>query len=147
MTIRPVQTDDAPFVATLLAELGYPSTPEEVARRIGALEDSDAVLIADAGLIALHRVPRLAEGGAFARITALVVGSQRRREGVAQSLLDAAEDVARRWDCDLLEVSSGRRPERSPAHAFYLAAGFEDAAPSSTRYWKRIGGARRGSPS
>jgi GNAT superfamily N-acetyltransferase len=51
-------------------------------------------------------------------------------------LLLAAEDVARRWGCDLIEVSSGRRPERDDAHAFYRASGFVDTAGRSLRYWK-----------
>jgi GNAT superfamily N-acetyltransferase len=139
VAIRAVRVDDAPMVAELLRELGYPSAPAEVAQRIAALGDGDAVLVTDGGLVALHRVPRLAEGGAFARITALVVGSQRRRDGVGRALISAAEVLARRWGCDLLEVSSGRRPDRGPAHAFYRAVGFEDAAPRSTRYWKAIG--------
>ncbi len=136
MTIRPARPEDAAAVARLLAELGYPSTPQEVAQRIDALGGADAVLITDGALIALHRVPLLAEGGASARITALVVAAARRREGLGRALLAAAEEVARRWGCDLLEVSSGRRPERDPAHAFYLAAGFEDTAQRSARYWK-----------
>jgi len=115
-TIRDAQRDDAPRVAALLAELGYPTDPDEVARRLDGLTRADALLIADDGLIALHRIPRFAEGGAFARITALVVAEGRRGDGVATALLAAAEARAREWGCDLLEVSSGRRPERDPAH-------------------------------
>ena len=47
-----------------------------------------------------------------------------------------AEVIA--WGCDLLEVSSGRRPERDAAHAAYRAAGFADAADRSVRYRKEL---------
>jgi GNAT superfamily N-acetyltransferase len=137
--IREATAADAPEVAALLAELGYPTEPETVARRLAALTAADAVLLAGGGLIALHRVPRIAEGGAFARITALVVAPGNRNDGVATTLLAAAEDTAREWGCDLLEVSSGRRPERDPAHAFYRRAGFADTGERSVRYWKRLG--------
>jgi GNAT superfamily N-acetyltransferase len=135
MTVRRAEAADAEAISGLLAQLGRPTSPEAIRARLG---ETDAVLLADdgAGLIGLHRVPRLAEGGAFARITALVVAEAHRGEGVAQALLAAAEATARDWGCNLLEVSSGRRPEREPGHRFYRAAGFEDRAERSVRYWK-----------
>lgn len=136
--IRRAQPQDAPAIAELLSALGYPAAPEEVLERLKALDDADCVLIADGGLIALHRMPRLAEGDKLARITALVVAPGSRRKGVGQALLRAAEEVARRWGCELVEVSSSRRPERDAAHRFYRAAAFEDAGALSVRYWKRL---------
>jgi GNAT superfamily N-acetyltransferase len=139
VTIRRAQVTDAPVVANLLGELGYTTAPELVVQRLRALGDGDVVLLAgeDAGLIALHRINLLAEGGALARITALVVAESRRRQGVARELLSAAERIARSWRCDLLEVSSGRRAEREAAHGFYLRAGFK-AGDRSVRYWKTL---------
>jgi GNAT superfamily N-acetyltransferase len=138
--IRQAQAGDARVIADLLAELGYPTEPHVVHARLEALGEGDLVLFAEggAGLIALHRVPRLAEGGAFARITALVVARAYRGQGVAGRLLAAAEQAARRWGCDLLEVSSGRRPQRAQAHALYVAAGFSDTSGQSVRYWKAV---------
>jgi GNAT superfamily N-acetyltransferase len=136
--IRRALPQDAPAIAELLSALGYPAAPEEVLERLNALDDADCVLLADGGLIALHRMPRLAEGDKLARITALVVAPESRRKGLGQALLRAAEEVARRWGCELVEVSSGRRPERDAAHRFYRAAAFEDAGALSVRYWKRL---------
>jgi GNAT superfamily N-acetyltransferase len=135
--IRRAGEEDAEVVAGLLRELGYPSAAGEVRARLG---ETDAVLVAcdGAGLVALHRIPRLAEGGSLARITALVVAEAQRGRGVARALIAAAEDTAREWGCDLLEVSSGRRDEREPAHALYRAAGFADTAERSVRYRKRL---------
>jgi GNAT superfamily N-acetyltransferase len=135
--IRRAGEEDAEVVAGLLRELGYPSAAGEVRVRLG---ETGAVLLAGdgAGLVALHRIPRLAEGGSFARITALVVAEAQRGRGVARALIAAAEDTAREWGCDLLEVSSGRREEREPAHAQYRAAGFADTAERSVRYWKSL---------
>lgn len=126
------------MVASLLSHLGYPAEPALVEARLRSLGDADRVLITDGGLIALHRIPMLAEGGAFARITALAVAPSHRHRGIARALLSAAEHTARHWGCHLLEVSSGRRPERAAAHAFYQAAGFTDTNLRSARYWKRL---------
>jgi GNAT superfamily N-acetyltransferase len=136
MTVREASAGDAEAIAALLTELGYPTAPDVAAERLAALGDHDRVLLAGdgAGLIALHRIPRLAEGGAFTRITALVVTPDHRGRGTARSLLEAAEDIARVWGCDLIEVSSGRRPERNRAHDIYAAAGFTDTTATSTRY-------------
>jgi GNAT superfamily N-acetyltransferase len=137
--VRRARPADAGVVAELLGELGYPTADEEVRRRLAALGPNDLVLLAfdGAGMVALHRVPLLAEGGAFLRITALVVRREARGRGVGRALLAASEDAARRLGCSLIEVSSGRRPERDPAHRFYNAAGFTDTASRSVRYWKR----------
>ncbi len=139
MEIRRARATDAPTIAALLAELGYPATAGEVEDRLGRFDGSDCVLITAGGLIVLHRVPRLAEGSPFARITALVVAADRRGQGIGRALLSAAEDVARDWDCRLIEVSSARRPERDAAHSLYSSAGFEDTGQRSVRYWKSLG--------
>jgi GNAT superfamily N-acetyltransferase len=136
--VREAGPDDAGAIAALLGELGYPADPSAVTDRLARMGSADAVLLADGGLVALHRIPLLAEGGAVARITALVVAPSRRRAGVGRALLAAAEEVARSWGCWRAEVSSGRRPERDAAHAFYLAAGFEETTARSTRYWKEL---------
>lgn len=138
MEIRPAQPEDVSAIARLLNDLGYPSSPREVGKRLAGLNGCDRVLVTDGGLIALHRIPRVAEGGALMRITALVVAPDRRGQGVGRALLQTAEEIARRWGCDLIEVSSGRRAERDAAHAFYGAMGFEDSAARSVRYWKRL---------
>lgn len=138
MQIRRARATDAPTIAVLLSELGYPASTAQVEDRLGSLDSSDCVLITAGGLIALHRMPRLAEGNPLARITALVVAADRRGQGVARALLGAAEDVAQAWNCQLVEVSCARRPERDAAHSFYVAVGFEDTVERSVRYWKSL---------
>jgi GNAT superfamily N-acetyltransferase len=138
MEVREATAADAEAVSRLLSELGYPATPRAVSERLDLLTHWDRVLVTGdgrSGLVAVHRIPRLAEGDVVARITALVVAADARRHRVATALIAAAEDVALGWD-SLMEVSSGRRSERDAAHAFYEALGYTDAAESSIRYWK-----------
>ena len=144
MRVREATVDDLEAAARLLAQLGYPSPEPEVLGRLEVLlsSEGDRVLLAEdgevAGLLSLHLLPLLAEGRPFARITALVVDERRRAGGVAQRLLQEAEEVARSWGCDRLEVSCGRRPERERAHRFYPSQGFRDANDVSARYWKDL---------
>jgi GNAT superfamily N-acetyltransferase len=138
MMIRPARPDDAPAIAALLAELGYPSDADLVRERLMA---TDLVLLSvepDSGLIALQRIPRLAEGGCIVRVTALVVAATSRGRSVGRMLLLSADEVARDWGADLVEVSCGRRPERDAAHRLYRTAGYEDVADVSVVYRKTL---------
>jgi len=48
MQIRRARTTDAPVIAALLSELGYPATAAEAEDRPGSLNSSDCVLITTA---------------------------------------------------------------------------------------------------
>lgn len=139
--VREATAADAEAISELLGELGYPASPTAVRERLDSATAEDRVLVTGdgrSGLVALHRIPRLAEGDAFARITALVVSSTARRTGVATELIAAAEGVARAWGCSVTEVSSGRRCERDAAHALYRSLGYSDTAERSVRYSKTL---------
>jgi GNAT superfamily N-acetyltransferase len=94
VTVREARQEDADAIAELLGELGYPADAATVRDRLARMGSADAVLLADGGLVALHRIPLLAEGGGLARITALVVAERQRRTGLGEALLAAAEDLA-----------------------------------------------------
>jgi GNAT superfamily N-acetyltransferase len=128
IAVRPATRDDAPAVASLLGELGYPTAPALAGERLAALAgDDDAVLLAidergeAVGLISLHRMRVLHAGGLVAYITALVTASSARGRGVGRALLESAERWARAAGCRRLTVTSAER--RADAHAFYEACG------------------------
>lgn len=145
--VRPAVPPDAPSVSELLAALGYQRPAEAVRQRLGRLASSPHDLVAVAvedgtdirGVIAGHVVPMFAEADpAFLRVTALSVAPDAVRRGHGRRLVDLAEHFARLHGCRLIEVSSGRREEREPAHRFYRALGFEDTADSAVRYWRPL---------
>lgn len=145
--VRDATPLDADAVAGLLTQLGYPTSEVKAAERLAILADHPGarVLVADSpqgvvGVVSFQVIPLLAEGGSFARITALAVDPDQWRKGLGSLLLVAVEDGARNAGCTLVEVSSGRRPERDAAHAFYRGHGYQDIADRSTRYWKRLDG-------
>ena len=128
--VRTAQARDAAELAVLFGQLGYPQGALGLDQRIERLADTatDAVLVAEVdggvvGVVSLHVTPFFNEGTSRGRITSLVVGEDRRGQGIGRALLDAAEEAARRRGCYAIELTSGAH--RRDAHRFYLAAGYE----------------------
>jgi len=143
LAIRPAVAADAPRIAELLTELGYPADATEVSERLAYWlpDQASRVLLAErggriTGCISLHAIPYLEHTGRWLRIESLVVDAGQRRGGTGRALIDAAERLAREWGCVLIEVTSLR--SRADAHAFYLELGFTDDCGRSGRFIKEI---------
>jgi GNAT superfamily N-acetyltransferase len=144
--IRPIHQGDAPRLAVLLHQLGYPSTERDVRHRLGYwLDDRASFLLgADddgvlAGVAALHVTPIIEVTGKFARLVALVVDAESRHRGVGRALMAAAEDRARSAGCLFIEVTSGR--ERHSAHQFYESLGYADTHEQARRFVRPLSAA------
>ena len=131
VTIRLATQRDTGAIAPLLAQLGYPASPDELGERIERLtERADGeVLIAElddqvVGVAAYQLIDVLERPDPQCRITSLVVDDRFRRRGVAYALLHTIEETARDFGCFRLEVTT--QPDRADALAFYLASGFEE---------------------
>lgn len=142
MRIREARPEDAPSLAALLAELGYPDGDERVRSRVATFagDPSSFVLVADdedrlLGVASASVVPLLHEDGSWCRLSALVVAEGTRRAGIGRALVAEVEGRARAAGCRYLEVTSGERPGRQAAHAFYDALGLEQV---SRRYLKEL---------
>ena len=127
MTIREMIDGDAPGVVPLLQELGYAVEPAAIPGRVAVIrrEGGDVFVAIDSdrtlGVIALMRLAVLHAAGPVGMITALVVSSQARGQGVGRQLVDRAKQWAKREKCVRLIVTSGE--QRADAHAFYPACG------------------------
>jgi GNAT superfamily N-acetyltransferase len=129
LVIREAQPQDAPALASLLAELGFPSTTPIVAERLTALaQANECVLVAQLaqellGLVTVHITPVLHRPTPVGRLTALVVARRARRQGIGRALVAAAELRLATRGCALAEITSNR--ELSDAHVFYERMGYE----------------------
>src|SRR5689334_12308507 len=91
--IREAHVGDAPGVATLLAQLGYPDDRQAVASRLAAASTSgsDIVFVAvdgvPLGLSAVHIIPLFHRSSSVARVTAFVVLENVRRTGIGSALV------------------------------------------------------------
>lgn len=130
LAIRPAAPGDEPALAGLFTELGYPSTPEEIGRRLPAVRADPrhcALVAAGAGgelvgCVHIGLVTSLESDGT-AQILGLVVSAAHRREGIGRALVAAAEEWARRQGCRVVQVRTNLKRPVSPA--FYAGIGYE----------------------
>jgi GNAT superfamily N-acetyltransferase len=128
-TIRTARSYDAPAIAELCGELGYPSTRQQMVKRLAAVE-GDAhgrVFVAEDAqgrVIAWLQIALAAQlcDDACAEITGLVVAEAERGHGIGAQLIVAAEAWARTRGVARIRVRS--RQERERAHQFYERAGY-----------------------
>jgi GNAT superfamily N-acetyltransferase len=133
VAIRAAAPDDAAAIASLLGELGYPTTPEAVARRFERLvrEPATWLFVAErsgdvVGLAALRVMALVERDAPVARLIVLVVTEDARGAGIGRMLVAHVEEHARHEGCTELDLTSGDR--RDGAHAFYRRLGFVDVS-------------------
>jgi len=116
-------------IATLVGELGYSASADDIKARLPLLLGSDRYFLAvataaDGGLLGLVNAEQRLniESGTSFELTGLVVASSARRGGVGSALVAAAESWAVAHGATTMRVRSNVvRPE---AHAFYARLGY-----------------------
>lgn len=117
------------MIATLVGELGYSASADDIKARLPLLLGSDRYFLAvataaDGGLLGLVNAEQRLniESGTSFELTGLVVASSARRGGVGSALVAAAESWAVARGATTMRVRSNVvRPE---AHAFYARLGY-----------------------
>ncbi|HEX8395138.1 MAG TPA: GNAT family N-acetyltransferase [Longimicrobium sp.] len=125
----PATPDDAAGVAALLAELGYPATPEEARQRLARIHtaadyhtvvaEADGVVL---GFVGLQRGWGYEHDRPFVRVLALVVHAGARGRGIGARLMSAADAWARAGNAHALHLTTSLH--REEAHRFYEGLGF-----------------------
>ena len=131
---------DAKHVASLLAELGYPSKETDMRDRLrrSLHRQSSCFLLAQLeseiiGLVSAELVPYFPTGSTICRVTALVVSAHHRGRRVGEKLVADAVDFAREHHCSGIEITSAEY--RLDAHRFYQRLGFSR---SSFRFFQAL---------
>ncbi len=132
--IRKPRLADYARLAELAGQLGYPSTPDDIARRIADLDATStySIFVAEsqsqaqpaeiAGWICIV-THRTLESDPFAEITGFIVDDRYRSQKVGEKLLGRAEDWAKQQGTSAIRLRSNVIRDR--AHAFYLRHGYE----------------------
>lgn len=127
--VRTARLEDAPAIAELCGQLGYPSTTEETRHRLERMAGFPYHILFVAelngrvvGWTHVHAYP-LPELDFHADLGGLVVDKAHRSAGLGKALLAAAEDWARSKGCADLRVRSN--VIRLEAHRFYETNGYE----------------------
>ena len=129
VSLRNAMEADAEHVASLLAELGYPSNEADIRDRLRHWlhSQTSCFLLAQSaskviGLISAELVPYFPNGSTICRVTALVVSMNHRGRRVGERLVAGAADFARKHHCSGIEITSAEH--RRDAHRFYERVGF-----------------------
>ena len=138
--IRRATASDAAAIARLLDQLGYPTTDDDVPRRLDRMivDGRTRVLLAErdkkvVGLATVHILSVLNRPRDVAWLTLLVVDEAARGTGVGRRLVDAVEDFARQSGCERLSVTTHK--DRTDACAFYIRVGLEQ---TGSRFGKML---------
>jgi GNAT superfamily N-acetyltransferase len=137
--VRNVTGTDAPGLAHLVTELGYPVEAEELWGRIErmpsgsyrtfvAVEEKEVV-----GFIGLLTLPVYEHSRPIGWVLALSVSPRARRKGIGTALIAAAEGFYRDEGVTDIRLHSGL--QREEAHEFYEKMGFDK---SGYRFRKRL---------
>jgi len=129
VTVRPATLDDAPHVAALATQLGYPTTRDEIPARLAAVaaDPHHTVQVAECrsdvvGWIHVYVRKTLARDG-DAEIGGLIVDESYRGRGIGKRLVEQALAWARQKGCHTVIVRSN--VVREDTAQFYLGLGFE----------------------
>ena len=131
MIVREPTDSDAAAIAPLLGQLGYPSTPQEVAARLLTMrQDGPATVMWVAeldgsvvGVATGREFPGLHLPAPICWLTALVVDERVRGRGVGRRLVAEAEQWAKSRGSPRLSLTSA--VHRKEAHQFYINLGYQ----------------------
>ncbi len=136
VVIRLVCVDDAERVADLATQLGYPTSLEQMRRRLAQVlqvEDHAVYVAAWDGLVVgwIHVCARpLVQVDRAAEIEGLVVDEACRGRGIGRLLVRQIEQWVREQGCGTIYVRSNII--REGAHVFYQSLGYENIKTSLT---------------
>lgn len=132
VSLRNAVQDDIPFLTLLMADLGYPTSENQVQTRfdhISGHEDYRTVVAVTengevAGMIGLLKNFYFEHDGSYVRVGALVVGKGFQNRGIGKKLMLEAENWAKEVCANSVLLNSGKRDERMAAYAFYQKLGY-----------------------
>jgi GNAT superfamily N-acetyltransferase len=137
-----VATDKDTFaLASLITELGSPTSPEEMQRRVERVRGRSDVIAFVAlaegsivGMAGLSVAPSFVRSTPDGQIIALVVAETHRRRGIGRELMKRAEAWLADKGVKRVSLTSGLH--RASAHAFYRACSYEQ---TGLRFVRTIG--------
>ena len=129
--IRTASMNDAPPIANLLSQLGYPTSTDEMRGGLAEILSNPnyMTLVADhrnevVGVLGAGIFPFYEKNGMHGRILALVVDEKRQGQGIGGSLVTKAEQWLKEQGARTIIVNSGN--QRKDAHRFYMRLGYAE---------------------
>jgi ribosomal protein S18 acetylase RimI-like enzyme len=131
--LRDAGEADMEALTTLIADLGYPTTIDEIHLRFQNIFKQNGfrtlLAIADdgqpAGFIGMSASYGYEHNAIYIRVLALAVAGNYRNRGIGRILMDEAEKWGTELNAYMIVLTSGLRDERKAAYAFYQSIGYE----------------------
>lgn len=144
MEIRDALIADAPQLQSLLAQLGYALTLEQVEHKLTTYTQKDAhfVWVAHEGSHILGFITFilyecfLFEGGCV-HIESLVVDTEQRGKGIGKKLMHAVEQYAITAGAVFSELITLESRRKDGTHGFYEKLGYKDGTSSGLTYFSK----------
>jgi ribosomal protein S18 acetylase RimI-like enzyme len=137
VSYRPASASDAPAIAALFTDEGFPAGPSDIRERLTHFGSPDSrVIVAEhegalLGFIAVHAMPRFEHDDRILRILALVVDAGARERGVGRALMAEAERIGAEMGAAFVELTAGHhRPE---ARHLYESLGYDSTVTAYLR--------------
>lgn len=132
LSIRRAEQKDIDALCTLMGELsGTAISPEQMLNRLQLVRESkiDSLFVCEEdgqimGLLGFRIRENLEEISRFGEVSAIVVNSNDRRQGVGRFMIDYAEKLAKELGCKGTWLVSGFGREEA-AHNFYKRLGYQ----------------------
>lgn len=129
--IRQYQPLDAGVMVELMSELGYPTSLDDMKKRMERIEANPDyhtfVAIMDAkvaGMVGIRIVWNYESSPPATQISSIVTKSIYRGQGVGTRLIEYVEQWALEHESETVFLTSGSKPERLVAHALYEKLGY-----------------------
>lgn len=129
ISVRDAEERDAPAIASLCGQLGYPTPAQAVVPRMDRLRENGQARVvvgvmdgAVVGLATIHLRHVINHEAPIGQLTLLVVDERVRGQGVGRILVADSEAWARARGCKRFVVTTALR--RTEAHAFYERLGY-----------------------
>lgn len=129
--IRDAKLLDAASIALLINQLGYPTSVEQMKKRLESLSQKEnyrtLVAVSDhlvVGLLGMGINLFWEQDGSYVRVQVLVTSQSHRGQGIGNLLMQNCEAWAEEVKASAICLTCGNRAEREAAHLFYQQMGF-----------------------
>jgi len=142
--IRQANFNDCLSIMSLMSQLGYPMTNEELLQRMKIyLNANDSqIFVAEqeniiVGVVAITSWHAFVGAKKVCRVSALVIDEKYRGFGIGRSLMAATEDYARKQECLFIELTSALHRAKDGAHDFYKKLGYGNSGVIGKLYLRK----------
>ncbi len=136
--------DNITNILPLIAQLGYPSSSEELIARFKNFINREGYGVALAsldnkivGFIAWSKSLLFASDKTKIHIEALVIDENYRGKQIGKKLMEYLEEIAKKYSLVIVDLTSGYRCAKDSTHIFYEVLGYHNSGEMAKLYLRK----------